>query len=154
MNKTRYFELVAKEKALQAENSSLYDINKSEYSELTSYQTILQQQVFYDNRSQYIDLIQKCIDGEINCYAFQWDFFAIYYDHIKIYHKLIENLNQAGISSEISFYTDSKIKNFSLLIDELVPICEFLNEGLSERGFYRKMEKIYSNIQKYAESTS
>lgn len=150
MNKARYFELVAKEKALQSENSSLYDINKSEYSELTSYQIILQQQVFYDNRSQYIDLIQKCIDGEINCYAFQFDFFDIYYDHIEISNKLIENLNQ----SEISFSTDSKIKNFSLLLDELVPMCEFLDEGLSEKGFYRKIEKIYSNIQKYAESTS
>ena len=76
-----------------------------------------------------------------------WDFFAIYYDHIKIYDKLIKNLNQAGISSEISFSTDSKIKNFSLLLD-------YVRIFRREREFYRKMEKIYSNIQKHAESTS
>lgn len=33
-------------------------------------------------------------------------------------------------------------------------MSEFLDEGLSEKGFYRKMEKIYSEMQKYAESTS
>lgn len=50
MNKTRFLELLQKEKALNAENRSLYDVNKLEYSELTSYSIALEKQIFYENR--------------------------------------------------------------------------------------------------------
>ena len=71
----------------------MYDENKSEYFELSSYRIILEEQVFYKNRFQYIDLIKKYIDGNINCYTFQWDFFDLYHNNGKILDKLIENLN-------------------------------------------------------------
>lgn len=61
----------------------------------------------------------------MNCYTFQWDFFDLYHDHMKISDKLIENLNQSGSNSNISFSKDSKAENFSLLLDELVPLLFF-----------------------------
>jgi hypothetical protein len=77
MNQTRFLELLRKDEVLQSENKSLYEVEKSEYSELTTYKIILEKQIFYQNRYQYIDLVKKCLDGEINCYALQWDFFEI-----------------------------------------------------------------------------
>lgn len=64
LNKSRYFELVAKDKNFETKGTSLYYENNSEYHELLSYQIILAKQVFYANRFQYID-------GEINCYTFE-----------------------------------------------------------------------------------
>ena len=61
LNKSRYFELVAKDKNLETKGTSLYSENKPEYRELLSYQIILEEQVFYANRFQYIDLIKKYI---------------------------------------------------------------------------------------------
>lgn len=109
MDKKRYFELLSKEKALRAKNLSLDKINKSEADELSSYKIILEEQVFYQNKSQYIDLIQKCIKGEINCWALQWNFFEIYYDDLEMSDKKIMSSNE----DEINFYTDSNIENFS-----------------------------------------
>ena len=71
MNQTRFLELLRKEEVLESENKSLYEVEKSEYSELTSYRIVLQEQIYYENRFQYIDFVKKCLDGEINCYALQ-----------------------------------------------------------------------------------
>ena len=155
MNQTRFLELLLKEKILESENKSLYEIDKSEYSELTSYKIVLQKQIYYENRFQYIDLVKKCIDGEINCYAFQWDFFEISRNDMKNLDKLIKKVSRSGIDGEMNFHTDSKIENFSSLIDDqLVPMCEFLDDGLSEESFYQKLEEVYSEMLKYTESTS
>jgi hypothetical protein len=143
LNKYRYFELVAKDEDLKIKGTSLYYENQSEYDELLSYKIILEEQVFYANRFQYTDLIKKYLDGQINCYTFQWDFFDLYHNHGEVYDKFIENVNQAGISSEISFSTNSK-KNFYLLINELIPMCNALDDGLTEARFDLEIKKIYS----------
>ena len=148
LNKSRYFELVAKDKNLEIKGTSLYSENKPEYRELVSYKIILEEQVFYANRFQYIDLIQKYIDGKINCYTFQWDFFDLYHNYLEIYDKLIENLNQSGISSNISFSKDSKKENFSLLVEEMVPLCNAFEDGLTEDRFDLEIKKIYSKMEK------
>lgn len=100
----------------------MYEVEKSEYSELTSYMIVLQKQIYYENRSQYIDLVKKCLDGEINCYALQWDFFEIYQNDMKTLDKLIKKVSQYGIDSEMNFHTDSKIENFSSLLGDLCVI--------------------------------
>lgn len=155
MNQTRFLELLRKEEVLESENKSLYEVDKSEYSELTSYRIVLQEQIYYENRFQYIDLVKKCLDGEINCYALQWDFFEIYQNDMKTLDKLIKKVSRSGIDGEMNFHTDSKIENFSSLIDDqLVPLCDFLDDGLSEESFYHKLEQVYFEMLKYTESIS
>ena len=150
MNQTRFLELLRKEKALNVENRSLYEVENSEYSELTSYQIVLEKQICYQNQFQYIDLVKKCLDGEINCYTLQWDFFGIYQNDMKTLDKLINKVSQYGIDGEMNFHTDSKIENFfSLIDDQLLPMCEFLDDGLSEERFYHKLEQVYSEMLKY-----
>lgn len=137
----------------------LNEVEKSEYSELP---IILQEQIYYENRFQYINLVKKCLDREINCYALQWDFFEIYQNDMKTLDKVIKKVSLYGMSenlfrtkSEINFHTDSKIENFSSLLgDQLVPMCDFLDDGLSEESFYQKLEQVYSEMLKYTESTS
>lgn len=151
LTKSRYFELANKDKILNTKGISLKDENKSEYFELLDYDIVLEKQGFYENRFQYVDLIKKYIDGEINCYAFQWDFFDLYHDHLKILDNLKRNLNQ---SSSITFSIDSKMENFCSLVEHLVPLCEFLDEGVTEERFDREIKKIYSDMQNYAPLTS
>ena len=126
----------------------MYKENRSESRELASYQIILEKQVFYENRFQYIDLIQKYIDGKISCYKFQWNFFDLYHNHQKNFDKLIENLNQSSIDSTISFSKDSKMENFSLFVEEMVFFCDALDNCLTEDRFDLEIKKIYSNIEK------
>ena len=146
-SKSRYFELVAKEKDLETESTSLYYESRAEYRELLSYQIILEEQFFYENRFQYIDLIQKYLDGKINCYRLQWDFFDLYYDHLAISDKSIEILNQSGMSSNINFSKDSKMENFSSLVGKMVFLCDALSDDLTEERFDLEMKKIYSTAE-------
>ena len=71
MNQTRFLKLLRKEKVLKSKNKSLYKVEKSEYYELTLYRIVLQEQIYYENWFQYIDLVKKCLDGESNCYTLQ-----------------------------------------------------------------------------------
>lgn len=146
--------LLRKEEILKSENKSLYEVEKSEYAELTSYRIVLREQIYYQNRFQYVDLVKRCLDGEINCYALQWDFFEIYQNDNKILDKLIKKVSRYGIDSEMKFHIDSKMKNFfSLLEDHLVPMSEFLDDCLREESFYHKLEQVYSEMLKHTEST-
>ena len=155
MNQTRFLELLRKEEILNSKNKSLYEVDKSEYSELTAYQILLSQQICYENRFRYLDLVKKCLDGEINCYELQWTFFEIFRNDRRALDKLIEKINQYGIDSEINFHNDSKIEKFaSLLDDQLVPMCDFLDDDLSEERFYQKLKEVYSEMLEYTESTS
>lgn len=147
MHKKRYFELLLEEKALRAKGLWLGNINKLEADEFRAYKIILEKQVFYQNRSQYINLIQKCINDEINCWEVEWTFFELYSDDLKILEQKIMCSNE----DEISFDTDSKIENFSLVLDELHSICELLDDLVTEENFYLRLKKIYSDIQKYSE---
>ena len=151
MNQTRFLELLHKEEVLKLENKSLYRVNRLEFSELNSYIMILQQQIYYKNRFQYINLIKRCLDGEINCYRLQWDFFEMYQNDMKAtdIDKLIKTVSKYEIDSEMNFDIDSKIENFSsLLDDQLVPMCDFLDDSLSEESFYRELQQIYSEMLK------
>ena len=151
MNQTRFLELLHKEEVLKLENKSLYRVNRLEFSELNSYIMILQQQIYYKNRFQYINLIKRCLDGEINCYKLQWDFFEMYQNDMKTtdIEKLIKTVSKYEIDSEMNFDIDSKIENFSSLLDDrLVPMCDFLDDSLSEESFYRELQQIYSEMLK------
>ena len=151
MNQTRFLELLHKEEVLKLENKSLYRVNRLEFSELNSYIMILQQQIYYKNRFQYINLIKRCLDGEINCYRLQWDFFEMYQNDMKAtdIDKLIKTVSKYEIDSEMNFDIDSKIENFSSLLDDrLVPMCDFLDDSLSEESFYRQLQQIYSEMLK------
>ena len=136
---------------LKTQGFSLRQINKSEHSELSKYEIILESQYFYENRLEYINLIKNYIDGKIYCYEFQWDFFNLYHKHLEISENLTKNLTQ---SSEITFSTDPKIEKIALLIEDLVGISEFLGDGITPERFDLEIKKIYSEMQKYAPSTS
>lgn len=57
-NKTRYIELLKKDQNLNSNNRSLYYEDKLEYRELLSYGVILQNQIIYNWRQDYISLIE------------------------------------------------------------------------------------------------
>lgn len=119
MDKTRFIELLQKEKALKLENRRLNAMNRSEYSELTSYKILLFQQAFYENLFKYIDLVKSCLAGKINCYAFQWNFFEMYQYDIEISDKWIEKISRSRTDLQIKFDTDliiEKIKNKIILV--------------------------------------
>ena len=58
-NKTRYIELLKKEEILRNEGRSLFNENREEDLELLSYSVILENQIYYKRKDEYIFLVEE-----------------------------------------------------------------------------------------------
>ena len=116
-----------KEKNLKGKNILFSDINKSESTELLSSKSDLRKQYFFNQRFEQIDLLKQYLQGQINSYALQFDFFDLYRNHNKIFNFIIENSNQ----STISFSPDAtrEKEEFTLLVKQISSYCEFLDDN-------------------------
>jgi hypothetical protein len=58
-DKTRYIELLKKEEILKNEGTSLFNENRQEDLELLSYGAILENQIYYNRKAEYIFLVKE-----------------------------------------------------------------------------------------------
>jgi len=80
-DKTRYTELLKKEGSLKNEGTSLFNENREENLELLSYGVILENQIHYNRKAEYIFLLKKYLResaGEDQARLFVWEFFKIF----------------------------------------------------------------------------
>lgn len=123
-DKTRYLELLKKEEILRNEETSLFNENPEEDLELLSYGVILENQIYYNRKVEYISLVEKYLrenTGKDGARLFVSEFFNIF----KKDNKALEILDQ-GIKRLATFCIDPKSTEFSALINQIVGSCEFL----------------------------
>jgi hypothetical protein len=151
-NKVRYIELLKKDRGLESKNRSLYKEDRIEYRELLSYGVILQNQIFYSRRHDYISLIKKYVTNEIDSLLLKLQFFQMQREDKKIKKDLEKNFER--------FYTvliDSKSGEFSLLIADIFDACEALKSdseetyGITGSQFQAFLEKTFLQMEKYSD---
>ena len=76
-DKTRYIELLKKEEILRNEGTSLFNENREEDLELLSYGVILENQIYYKRKAEYIFLVEEYL-RENAASLFRWEFFNIF----------------------------------------------------------------------------
>lgn len=146
-NTVEYIKLLEKEKILATKGYSLYSENEEENSRLRSYQIILEDQIYYNNRYEYQFLIKCYISEKMSTLAFISAFlklFRIDRDRIKPIEKDFKRLS--------TFSIDSKSKNFATFISEIFEDCDYSfdeNCKVTEEEFKDSIKKKYSQIQKY-----
>ena len=153
-DKVRYIELLKKDQSLASQNSSLYQENRIEYLELLSYGVILYDQIIYNRKQDYISLLEKYVNNEIDSFLLRLKFFQIQRDDKKIEKNLEKNFDRLS-----NVLIDSKSKEFSLLITDIFDACEALkfdsepNEayGITELEFRAFLEKILLQMEKYSD---
>jgi len=153
-NKVRYIELLKKYQSLQSKHSSLWQEDDVEYSELLSYGVILENQIFYSRRHDYIALIEKYVTKEIDSLLLRLEFFQMQREDRKIIKDLEKNFERL---SNVSI--DSKSGEFSPLIGDIFDACEALKcdsepeeaYGITEPQFRAFLEKTFLQMQKYSD---
>jgi len=153
-NKVRYIELLKKDRGLDSKNSSLYKENRIEYRELLSYGGILQNQIIYKRRHDYISLIEKYVTNEIDSLLLRLQFFYIQREDRKIKKDLEKDFERLSTVS-----IDSKSGDFSLLINDIFNACEALKSdsepeeayGITESQFRAFLEKTFLQMEKYSD---
>jgi hypothetical protein len=58
-NKNKYLELLKEEKSLEKEGKFLRDYDKSKNDELLNYLGLLEDQIFWENREEYIQILDQ-----------------------------------------------------------------------------------------------
>lgn len=66
-----------KNTSLASKNSSLYQEDRSKYHELLFYAIILNNQICYNRRDDYISWIDKSVTNELDFFLLKFEFFNI-----------------------------------------------------------------------------
>ena len=157
-DKTEYIELLKKEELLKNQGTSLSNENPKEDSKLLSYGIILENQIYYNRKAEYIFLVQEYLRenaGEDGARLFVWEFFNIFKKDNKALEILEKEILQQGIQKLATFQMDLKSTEFSALVNQIAGSCEFLTfdpedtYGITPDQFRNSIQKIYLKIQKY-----
>jgi len=159
-DKIRYIELLKKEETLKNQEISLFDDNPKERRELLSYKIILENQIYYSRKAEYIFLVEEYLRenaGEDGARLFVWEFFKIFKKNNKALKILEKEILEQGIQKPASFSIDPKSTEFSALINQIVGSCEFLTfdsedtYGMTLDQFRDSIEKTFLQMEKYSD---
>jgi len=156
----RYIALLKKDELLKDEGTCLINENRNEGLELLSYNIVLQDQIYYNQRAVYISLIEQYLressnSGEDGGRLFVWEFFTIFKNDNNIFKILKKEILQHGIQKLVTVRSqiDSKSTEFSILVNHIAGYCEFLtfdpedSDGMTLDQFRDSIQKIYLEIQ-------
>lgn len=148
-DKTRSIELLKKE------GTSLFDENRGEEVELLSDGVILENQIYYNRKAEYVFLIKEYLResaGKDGARLFVWEFFKIFKKDNKALKVLEKKILQQGIQKLATFQIDPKSTEFSALVNQIVGSCEFLTfdpkdtYAMTLDQFRDSIQKIYLKI--------
>lgn len=157
-DKTRYIELLKKKEILRNEETSLFNENREEDLELLSYGVILENQIYYNRKVEYISLVEEYLRenaGKDGARLFVSEFFNIFKKDNKALEILEKEILEQGIKRLATFCIDPKSTEFSALINQIVGSCEFLtfdpedSYGMTLDQFRDSIEIIFFKIQNY-----
>ena len=144
-NKIRYLELLEKNNVLKNQNISLCYANSLEYDELLNYQILMEGEIYYSNKTNYIELIERYLNqsmDENGTIQFLVKFCQIFREDnkklLEIENQILKNgkkrLNEIKMNIPNSSY-------FSDLIFEIYDSGEDLTREIIQKN-YLEMKKL------------
>lgn len=155
-NKIQYFKLLKKQETLKNQETSLFNENQKENLELLSYSLILENQIYYNRKNEYIHLVTKYLNmnkSRIAAESFVWEFFTIFRKDNKALEILEKEILQEGLQILDTFLIHPKSTDFSGLINQIWDYCEFLtfdledNNGITLDQFHDLIEKSFFKMK-------
>jgi hypothetical protein len=161
LDEIRYIELLKKQEILRNQGTSFFIENREkEDCELSSYNIILENQIYYNQKVEYISLVEEYLResaGKDGAALFRWEFFTLFRKDNKALEILKKEIIQEGLQRLANFSIDPKSTEFSALINQIVGDCEFLtldpedSYGMTLDQFRNSTEKIFFKIKKYSD---
>ena len=152
-DKVRFNELLKKKALCQ-----LVENSKEEF-ELLSYGIMLENQIYYNRKAEYIYLVEEYLKengGEAGARMFQWDFCTLFKEDNQAVEIFEKEILEEGSGKLENFEIDSKSKEFSVLINDIFGSCEFLtfnpedSSGITVEEFKSEVEKTFLEMKKYS----
>ena len=149
-DKTQQIKLLKKEEFLKNEGTSLFNENCKEELELLSYRVILDNQIYYNWKAEYIFLVEEYLRqgaGEDGARLFVWKFFKIFNKDNKALKVLEKEILQQGSQKLATFQINPKSTEFSALVNQIIGSCEFLTFD-PEDTYRMTIDQFCDSIQK------
>lgn len=160
-DKSRYIQLLKKRELLIEEGGFL---NDEESREFLSYGIIIENQIYYNRKDEYIRLVAKYLNtnkSKIAAEFFAAEFSHIYQNDNKALDLLKEELLQEGLQEGLqrldTFPINPKSEDFSIFIEDMFGLCEFLTfdkedqNGVTLDQFHDYLEKLFVKMQEYSD---
>lgn len=151
-DQNRYLELLKKKQFLIKNETYLFNENRSEEFELLSYGIILEGQIYYNQKDNYIFLVEEYLKnnaGEAETRLFVWEFFKIFKKNNRTLKTLEKEILEEGIEKLATFQIDPKSKEFYDSVNEIVDYSEVLTfdpqdtSGMNLNQFRDFLQKFY-----------
>lgn len=145
----RYWDLVQWEENL--ETPWWTEENKTQYRELLSYQVMMEREVFFQNRNQYIPLIQSFVEENLDPWQFHRFFRRFWRKTIDQGEELEQSLRE---KRESTFMTNDKAVEFCDCIHSIFDAGEqFIEIDNDQEKFQTRVTEIWAEIQNLLEET-
>lgn len=157
-DKRKYVQLLKKEEIFEEEGKSFFDENREENLELLSYDIILQNQIYYNRKDEYINLVSKYLNlpkTERAAELFAWNFFNLFTADSNAIHHFRKEICQEGIQRLDPFLIHPKSTDFYDLVEDIFYCCEALtfdlkdNDGINLDQFHDLIEKSFLKMKDY-----
>ena len=123
-DKDKYLKLLKERKSLQKEGKLLRDYNKAKHDELISYFIMVEDQIFWESRKEYIRILDSFVSKKITLDQFFMQFCGLRGSNLKSARIWKNNLEEeaCGIctqSNEIYFQLNLESAGFTKIISNL-----------------------------------
>jgi hypothetical protein len=106
-NRQKHLELLKYDQSLKLQGKSFLDEDRDKYAELLKYSVIMFGHIQWENRNQYLRLMEDFVDARITGKQFQTKFFKMF--------SVIEKMNRIMQADLILLQPNSKAHEFLML---------------------------------------
>ena len=147
-NIERYKELVGKVES--SKKTGLAYFKDPEVLELLNYNSKVESQILYENKNEYLRLIQKYLEEKISPGDFRCNYLDMIKKSMEKTSKILNNLDELS-----HFWIDPEGESLGSLLTDILESCQCIiefgieNSGISEDGFRQLLEKVVLEMKKY-----
>lgn len=133
-SKDKYLKLLKEKKSLEKEGKLLQDYDETKHGELISYCGLLRDQILWENRKEYIQILDLFVSKKISLDEFFKQFFSLRTSNILSARKSNQKLEKEIFvinSSEIDIQVNPKSSGFTELIEFLHTLSDLCDPDVT-----------------------
>jgi hypothetical protein len=150
-NFKRHIELLNHQKKVLSQHRSFFEENQEEFLELSKYNGVIDQHIFWENRFEVASIIKTFLNKKIDAHEFHDSVFGLRRNHIEKCNRFLSQLLSEEIKEFVPNKESYKLKRF---LSSLYFECEHFEMDWDEKKFYNSIRNGFVKMQDVLEEDS
>ena len=130
-SKKRYLELIKESNKLRQEGKFLYDYDKAKYDELSQYVTLLNDDIVWESRKEYLQIIKLFISRRISIDEFIQQYGHLRRSNFEALKRRQKNLEDLPNESDIDFQLNPQSVGFTEIIGSIYASIDLFDPDIT-----------------------